>query len=190
MANDTWRTPLEVFAYYDASYSFVCDVAASHKNNLCTRYFDEEYCGIDHSWTMHASSGDHVWLNPPYSDPKPFIKKAIDESKLNGIGSVILLNHDMSVEWASLLVNINCDIQVFIASGSKENKDYHGGRMSFLNAEGKPTSGNSKGQFVAIIPPYVRNGIPTTTYISLGHVIEIGRVILNSTVNTRHLKAV
>ena len=45
---------------------------------------------------------DPTFVNPPYSDPKPWVQKAIRESNY-GIRVVMLLKHDSSTEWYRLL---------------------------------------------------------------------------------------
>ena len=45
---------------------------------------------------------DPTFVNPPYSNPKPWVQKAIRESSY-GIRVVMLLKHDSSTEWYRLL---------------------------------------------------------------------------------------
>ena len=163
MANDLWRTPPEVFGYFDRKYSFECDVAASDGNHLCNSYFTETLNALTYDWAIPIEPGQYIWCNPPYSNPLPWAEKCIIESKTNGIGSVILLNHDMSTKWASELLSIKCKIIVLT-----------GKRIAFLNSEGQPVKGNSKGQVLFVIPPYVRDGSPYTEYIELNEVMLAG----------------
>ncbi|MFC4699351.1 DNA N-6-adenine-methyltransferase [Glaciecola siphonariae] len=177
MSNNNWKTPPEIFAYFDAEYNFKCDVAADENNHLCDKYITEEMDTLKTDWlSFGVMPGEYVWLNPPYSRPLPFVKKAIDESYFNGIGSVLLLNNDMSVEWSYLLTIIGCKHIVFTACGNKKAKTYHGGRMAFLNEQDSPVSLNPKGQIAFIIPPFVRYGqSPTVKYLPLITAMNIGR---------------
>ena len=159
--NDLWRTPKEVFKYFNDQYGFVCDVAASDHNHLCDEYLTEEINALTLDWWRHAEPGEFVWCNPPYSKPLPWVQKCIDESIDNGIGSVMLLNHDMTTKWATLMLSIQCEVIVLTGS-----------RISFLNGEGKAIKGNAKGQVLFVIPPYVRYGEPKTTYLKLSTVME------------------
>ena len=163
MANDLWRTPKEVFKYFNDQYSFECDVAASDDNHLCDYYFTEEIDALTYSWEIQLAPGLYVWCNPPYSKPLPWIEKAIAESQESGIGSVILLNCDMSTRWAKLLTKVSCEI-IFITEG----------RIAFLDGEGKAIGGNNKSQMVIIIPPYVRAGEPVTRYLPLVDIMQGG----------------
>jgi phage N-6-adenine-methyltransferase len=167
MANDLWCTPKEVFKYFNDRYNFQCDVAASDDNHLCDDYFTEEDNALENYWEDEIFSGCYAWCNPPYSNPLPWVQKVIEESQENGIGTVMLLNCDLSVEWSSLLVNLECKIIHPIASGSKKDKTYCNGRIAFLNESNQPVGENNKAQVFFIIPPYVRAGEPVTRYLPL-----------------------
>ena len=180
MANDLWRTPPQVFEHYNSIFNFKCDVAASKENSLCEKYITEEEDTLTLPWREKLIiPGEYVWLNCPYSKPLPFIRKAIVESSFYGIGSVILTNLDMSVEWSAVLSNIGCEIEQFTASGSKEDKTYCNGRMAFLDSNGEPIGSNNKGQMVSIIPPFVsvnRKALITTT--PLKEIMESGQSVI------------
>jgi phage N-6-adenine-methyltransferase len=163
MANDLWRTPKEVFNYFNDQYGFECDVAASDDNHLCDYYFTEEIDALSYPWEIQIAPGLYVWCNPPYSKPLPWVKKAIEESQENGIGTVMLLNCDMSTKWAKLLTKVSCKI-IFITEG----------RIAFLDGKGKAIGGNNKSQMVIIIPPYVRAGEPVTRYLPLVDIMQGG----------------
>lgn len=66
--------------------------------------------------------GDKAYVNPPYSNPLPWVEKAIEESK-RGCKVVMLLPVDTSTKWFRLLLENNAHIF------------YHHGRLSF---NGKP----------------------------------------------------
>ncbi len=161
MANDLWRTPGQVFKYFNDQYDFECDVAASDQNHLCDKYYTEEVNALKWNWEDEVFAGGFAWCNPPYSKPLPWVEKCITESQESGIGSVILLNCDMSTRWAKLLTKVSCEI-IFITEG----------RISFLDGEGNPAGGNNKSQVVFIIPPYVRPGEPVTKYLPLANIME------------------
>ncbi len=50
---------------------------------------------------------DRTYVNPPYSNPLPWVQKAIEESKL-GKRIVMLLKHDSSTYWYRLLHEHGC----------------------------------------------------------------------------------
>jgi len=59
--------------------------------------------GLAVSWVDQSlPHNGKVFVNPPYSKPKPWVKKAINES-LQGCTVVMLLKHDTSTRWYGLL---------------------------------------------------------------------------------------
>lgn len=130
---DLWQTPQALFDNLNKEFNFNCDVAASQENTMCDQFIGEE----------HDSLGKHRWLksnwcNPPYSDIKPWIEKAITEHQ-KGKTIVMLVPADTSVKWFKLAYE-SCNEVRFIS-----------GRLSFINAETqKPANGNNKGSCIFI----------------------------------------
>jgi hypothetical protein len=77
---------------------------------------DEVISGLNVNWNW--ADYDGVFVNPPYSNPKPWVKKAIqehkdafrraydpeDEQEVWSAGTIVmLLKHDTSTEWYRLL---------------------------------------------------------------------------------------
>ena len=80
-ASDEWRTPdsfLSFFRGWD-------DPALPGRTD-----------GLTREW------GDPTYCNPPYSDPLPWVRKAIMEAR-RGKRIAMLLRHDSSTEWWRLL---------------------------------------------------------------------------------------
>lgn len=95
---DLWRTPPALFYALDAEFCFQLDAAAAPHNALCRKFITEEQNTLKTPWADYLSIPGYVWLNPPYSDITPFVKKAAAES-LNQIGTVMLVPADPSVGW-------------------------------------------------------------------------------------------
>lgn len=133
---DLWRTPKALFDYYDRRYGFTLDAAASQSNTLVNgNYWTEKDNALEQCWSFYT------WVNPPFSNIFPWVKKAISESK-QGCTTVMLLPADTSVKWFKLAFE-NCTECHFIS-----------GRISFINEEtGKPASGNNKGSVVFVFDP-------------------------------------
>lgn len=144
---DSWRTPPELFSALNAEFSFNLDAAASSANALCRHFITEEQKTLETSWNwVRPDIPGYVWLNPPYSDVSPFVKKAYEENHKHGIGCVMLLNADTSVGWFREAISTAHEVR-FIT----------GGRLAFLSAEtGKPVSGNNKGQMLIVWHPWPR----------------------------------
>jgi len=164
MSNDTWATPPEIFHALDLEFRFGFDVCAEHSTAKCPEYWTIDDDALKQDWAKAGGVfGQWLWCNPPYSNPFPFIKKAI-EAQLAGRGTVMLLNHDMSNEWGAYLLPYVTEIRVLIASGSKADKTYQNGRIGFIK-NGRPAKDNPKGQVVLVFDPH-RIGYCHTTYVA------------------------
>lgn len=77
---DLWRTPPALFACLNAEFCFQLDAAAAPHNALCRKFITAEQNTLKTPWADYLSIPGYVWLNPPYSDITPFVKKAAAES--------------------------------------------------------------------------------------------------------------
>lgn len=137
---DTWRTPPELFAALDVEFDFVLDAAADEHNALCEHFINEEQDTLKISWEWMVPRRGYVWMNPPYSNPLPFVKKAAHEHFYHHIGCVMLLPADTSVSWFSEIVKSAQEVRFITA-----------GRLAFISSEtSKPVAGNNKGSLLAI----------------------------------------
>ena len=133
---DLWQTPQSIFDHYNERFNFNCDVAASWENRLCNLFIGEDSNALTVDWQTSN------WCNPPYSDIKPWINKAI-EQMWQGNLTVMLIPADTSTRWFSMAYE-NCNECHLIS-----------GRVSFVNSEtGKPVSGNNKGSVVFVFDPH------------------------------------
>lgn len=134
---DKWATPW--WAFYFAEHwfdlpQFELDCAASEHNTKCKRFISEQENALEIEW-----NAQHCWLNPPYSNPLPFVEKAIAQSK-QGKTVVMLLNVDNSTRWFDMCVQHASDI-VYITKG----------RLPFIhNATGQEMKGNNKPQMFVL----------------------------------------
>ena len=63
-------------------------------------------CPFNPEWVEDGLSidwPDRTFINPPYSKPLPWIKKAIATNKIYNHSIALLLKHDSSTEWFRLL---------------------------------------------------------------------------------------
>ncbi|WP_258959792.1 phage N-6-adenine-methyltransferase [Klebsiella variicola] len=142
---DLWRTPPALFACLNAEFCFQLDAAAAPHNALCRKFITAEQNTLETPWGDYLSIPGYVWLNPPYSDITPFVKKAATESA-NQIGTVMLVPADTSVGWFKEAIQTASEVRFIIA-----------GRLAFINpVTGKPVSGNNKGSMLIIWHPYPR----------------------------------
>nr|WP_320338206.1 phage N-6-adenine-methyltransferase [Citrobacter werkmanii] len=149
---DLWRTPPALFAALDAEFSFQLDAAAAPHNALCRKFITAEQNTLGIPWADYLTIPGYAWLNPPYSDITPFVKKAAAERK-NQIGTVMLVPADTSVGWFKEAIQTASEVRFITA-----------GRLAFINpVTGKPVSGNNKGSLLIIWKPYPRTHCEFTT---------------------------
>lgn len=69
---DDRGTPTELFDPLNERFGFTLDVAASHANAKCDRYYTREQDGLCQPWN------GRIWCNPPYNarDLAAFVEKA------------------------------------------------------------------------------------------------------------------
>ncbi len=164
--HDLWRTPPALFASLDAEFCFQLDAAAAPHNALCRKFITAEQNTLETPWTDYMSIPGYVWLNPPYSDITPFVKKAAAEST-NQIGTVMLVPADTSVGWFKEAIQTASEVRFITA-----------GRLAFINpVTGKPVSGNSKGSILIIWRPYPRTHCEFTT-VERDVLMEFGTKLL------------
>lgn len=163
---DLWRTPPALFASLDAEFCFQLDAAAASHNALCRKFITAEQNTLETPWADYMSIPGYVWLNPPYSDITPFVKKAATESA-NQIGTVMLVPADTSVGWFKEAIQTASEVRFITA-----------GRLAFINpVTGKPVSGNSKGSILIIWRPYPRTHCEFTT-VERDVLMEFGTKLL------------
>lgn len=163
---DLWRTPPALFASLDAEFCFQLDAAAAPHNALCRKFITAEQNTLETPWADYLSIPGYVWLNPPYSDITPFVKKSAAESA-NQIGTVMLVPADTSVGWFKEAIQTASEVRFITA-----------GRLAFINpVTGKPVSGNSKGSILIIWRPYPRTHCEFTT-VERDVLMEFGTKLL------------
>lgn len=107
MPNDDWQTPDWLMSHFKGHF----DPCPSNPT------FD----GLKVDWKSPT------YCNPPYSNPEPWIRKAIEEAK-KGVDVVMLLRADPSTRWYRLLME--ADVNVYIAFFNR--------RIRFKGANGSP----------------------------------------------------
>lgn len=116
-SSDSWRTPDDLFQVLDKGgiyqgiefkgFNFDMDLCARQENSKCIRYCIDYLKGTVGYTFDPLTIGkkiifdlvDTAFMNPPYSNPKPFIEKAWEDSKYCKI--VCLVKCDPSTKWWS-----------------------------------------------------------------------------------------
>ncbi|HUW47255.1 MAG TPA: DNA N-6-adenine-methyltransferase [Patescibacteria group bacterium] len=76
--SDLWSTPQEFYDKLNDEFHFTLDPCSTHENHKCEKYYTMEDDGLAQSW-----EGETVFVNPPYSETKLWLKKAFDETRYN-----------------------------------------------------------------------------------------------------------
>jgi site-specific DNA-methyltransferase (adenine-specific) len=145
MANDKWETPKDLYDKLNAEFHFNCDPCPlDYKEGISPN-------GLKMEW------GTSTFVNPPYSKPKLWINKAIEESHKGKI-IVMLLKSDTSTLWYHELIVPNAERIEFIK-----------GRLKFTGVNkrtGKPVIGiPCKYASIIVVFKGKNSSIPPTTKV-------------------------
>lgn len=85
--SDEWQTPQVLFDELNTEFSFDIDLCATYYNAKLENFYTDYLNNImgskrskDLEFTLKLNAGVH-FMNPPYSNPRPFIEKAWEDSK-------------------------------------------------------------------------------------------------------------
>lgn len=158
---DLWATPLWAFLYaeYYWQIRFDLDTCALPNNAKVKNFISPEQDTLKTNW-----NGKYCWMNPPYSNPLPFVLRAIQQSVLHNKTVVILLNVDTSTKWFDMCIR-NAKEIVYITNG----------RIPFINSDTwRETDQNNKPQMLVLFEPKTPYGCLKSSYISLHEIKEKG----------------
>ncbi|MFS7464441.1 phage N-6-adenine-methyltransferase [Pasteurella multocida] len=167
---DHYRTPKYVFNWLDRRFYFLIDGCASEHNALCSTYIGDGINAAAPDFLTFepleqvietAEATLRIFVNPPYSNPLPFVQRAA-ELRNAGYLVVMLLPADKSTKWYQV-----------IQDNATEVIDIVGGRINFLHpVSGEEIKGNNKGSMVAVFDPTMQGFV--TRSVSLDFVKEVG----------------
>jgi phage N-6-adenine-methyltransferase len=93
--SDCWKTPRSLFDQLAKEFPFTLDAAADDENHLCDAYYTFENSALENDW---AAKHTFVYCNPPYSDIRPWVAKASEESR-KGATTVMVLKASPNTEY-------------------------------------------------------------------------------------------
>ena len=188
---NAWQTPKDVFNWLQCKFGrFDLDGCADAKNALCCRYIGEQGTDDDENLSIApdfladnlfdllldevaemCSFPLRIFVNPPYSNPTPFVKRAAELRKA-GYFVVMLLPMDKTTEWFEIIrkeANEVSDIVGFIDDKGK----YNSGRIKFINPiTGKKGASNNKGSMIVVFDPCADDFVQRV--VSIGHIQKCG----------------
>jgi phage N-6-adenine-methyltransferase len=133
---DNWATPWPIVQELEERYGpFDLDPGAEQHTAKAPRFYTREDDGLSHPWF------GRVFVNPPYSDPRPWCERAVravesEEAEL----VVMLLPASTDTGWFHEFVLPNADIE------------FLRGRIRFLGWAGAPIGSPRTGSLIAVLP--------------------------------------
>jgi len=158
---DKRQTPLKVYSRIQQiiNIPIIHDVAAENHTTKSESFWTKEDDALKQEWNKEIekiakqnefNTSYAVWMNPPYSDPETWCKKAYQESR-KGLIIVGLLPDDRSTGWYQDWIEDKAPI-IYVPDK----------RISFEDADGIAQKGNPKGSVVVLWMPMQ---IDRTTYM-------------------------
>lgn len=134
--SDHWATPRGVFAAISRRYGpFDLDACATQYTAKCPLWYGEQDNGLEQPWR------GRVWVNPPYSNPRPWIARAVEAVQRGEAERVVmLLPSATDTTWFHDLVLPNAEV-VFVR-----------GRIRFIGWRGTPIGTPKAGNIIAVFP--------------------------------------
>ncbi len=94
---DYWSTPADTYALIEAELGpFQVDLAANEYNAKCKRWIGEDEDSLSVAWHKLPQP---CFLNPPYSNIRPWVEHAYHEMCLGGEFAVLLPGHRREQGW-------------------------------------------------------------------------------------------
>ena len=138
---DTYPTPSSMFNPVNDEFNFTVDGAALPHNAKCERYVTPEM-----DFLTYPLENERIFVNPPFSDPLSFIKRAVELFENHNCLVVMLLPVDISTAWFSLVTQKATEIRFIV-----------GGRIKFLSPEKNKWTDVCRGSHLAIFNPKHRH---------------------------------
>lgn len=135
--SDEWATPPHVFEQIDDLFGpFDLDPCCRVETRKAPHYFVKADDGLARAWGYPS-----VFVNPPYSNPRPWIVKAIEQIRLRFTRRVVmLLPAATDTTWFHDLVLPHADV-IFMR-----------GRVKFYGWKGTPIGSPKAGTILAVFP--------------------------------------
>ena len=166
---DLWRTPKEVIDYIENRFGEISlDLCASVEGHVCDNYITETEDFLDDTVLHNLYNigalilGSLCWMNPPYSNPLPFVQQAIKWSQA-GYAIAGILNNDSSTKW---FVELEKNAQLLMP--------ITGGRIAFIGADGEPINGNNKPQIMFYLAPFGSH-VKATESVTVNDIYPLGK---------------
>jgi phage N-6-adenine-methyltransferase len=163
---DKWSTHRDVIEYMKSRYGeYDLDAAASAENTVCVKFYSQETNCLVRWW----GTNKHVWLNPPYSNPMPFVMKSIEQMEHNNQID-LLLPADNSTQWFREAQQSAAEI-IWIVASIDDDGSCRSGRLAFISGDtGEPVDNNNKGSVIFIMRKLKEGEEQKTHYVCIDEI--------------------
>ena len=101
--SDEWPTPDDFYLILDNQFHFTLDPCSDAFNRKCAKHYTIADDGLSKSW-----EGETVFVNPPYSDIKEWVKKCYEEGqKPNTIVVMLIPSRTDTKYWHNYCMKAN-----------------------------------------------------------------------------------
>ncbi|MCF2909968.1 phage N-6-adenine-methyltransferase [Pseudoalteromonas sp. DL2-H2.2] len=144
---DLTRTPKWLFNAVNREFHFSMDAAALWESRLVDFYLSPFMDSLKMNWSELTSGS--VWLNPPYSNIRPWMKKCIEQRAL-GITTVCLVPRESRAEWWYYALQAN-EIRDIVGYYCPETGKWRSGGIRFIDAQTGEEMPNELGKPMCLI---------------------------------------
>ncbi|MBQ4838817.1 DNA N-6-adenine-methyltransferase [Pseudoalteromonas luteoviolacea] len=128
---DLTRTPRWLFNAINREFQFSMDAAALWDSRLVDFYLSPLINSLLMDWSKLTTG--NVWLNPPYSNIRPWMLKCIEQRAL-GITTVCLVPHESRAEWWFYALQAN-EIRDIVGYYCPKTGKWRSGGIRFIDAQ-------------------------------------------------------
>ena len=132
--NDLWCTPKWLFEALNDIWNFTLDAACMKETALCPKYYTPEDDSLIQNW-----DNEIVWLNPPYSNLKPWLEKSVHAYN-NGSTVMILVPSRTDTKAFQDHASKYCTCMCFIK-----------GRLKFVDPNKDPAAKQDSAPFPSVL---------------------------------------
>jgi phage N-6-adenine-methyltransferase len=186
---DFTQTPKWIFYAFDHRFNYGLDGAALPISALCKKFITPEQNSLTTNWSVILCDNERpaVWVNPPYSNILPWVKKAVEQRKL-GVLTTLFVPHENRAEWwpneyASEIIDIvgyykDHTYKVGKRKGQTVKKWVSGG-IRFVNAKTGITEKNelNKPMCLIVFDP-MHSGACIQRTVKKNILMEIGEAVI------------
>lgn len=150
--DDRATTPT-MFAELHARFRFTVDAAASIENAKLPRFWTVADDGLEQPW-----GAERVWVNPPYSNIRPWVEKAHYEWEIGEVEAIVMIlpaNRTEQSWWQDLVEPYRDQLGMF----DGPRTEFIRGRVRFLHPGATEIGPDERPPFGSVLLIWDRGGV-------------------------------